>query len=179
MKPEYENLIRALRIEFTVEIREADANPDKWYELYIDEGSEIGTHTLHSANTFNEVVARFEQYARQYGISNTHIDIMRHPDDAEVDISLTHSAKFLNLPKLVNVHFRIESSYVWGSDHPGMSKEKEDAFFAERPLLFSGARRMGEKGWDFIRRAPPGKNHLAKKRAPGRHNPDLRSNRER
>lgn len=139
MKPEYENLIRALRIEFTVDIREADANPDKWYELYVDEGEKIGTHTLHSANTFNEVVACFEQYAGQYGISNTHIDIMRHPDDAEVDISLTHSAKFLNLPKLVNVHFRIESSYVWGSDHPGMSKEKEDAFFAEIRRLFSEA----------------------------------------
>lgn len=139
MKPEYENLIRALQIEFTVEIREADANPDKWYELYIDEGSEIGTHTVHSANTFNEVVACFEQYAGQYGISNTHIDIMRHPDDVEVDISLTHSTKLLNLPKLVNVHFRIESSYVWGSDHPGMSKEKEDAFFAEIRRLFSEA----------------------------------------
>ena len=37
---------------------------------------------------------------------------------------------------------------------------------------------MGEKGWDFIRRAPPGKNHLAEKRVPGRHNPDLRSNRK-
>lgn len=49
MKPEYENLIRALRIEFTVEIREADTNPDKWYELYVDKGDEIGTHTVHSA----------------------------------------------------------------------------------------------------------------------------------
>lgn len=139
MKPEYENLIRALRIEFTVEIREADANPDKWYELYRDEGEKIGTHTLYSANTFNEVVACFEQYAEQYGISNTHIDIMYRPDNAEVDISLTHSGKLLNIPKLVNVHFRIESGYVWGGDRPGMSKEKEDAFFAEMHRLFSEA----------------------------------------
>lgn len=139
MKPEYENLIRALRIEFTVEIREADTNPDKWYELYVDEGEEIGTHTLHSANTFNEVVACFKQFAEQYGISNTHIDIMHRPDNAEVDISLTHSAKLLHAPKLVNVHFRIESGYVWGGDHPGMSKEKEDAFFAEMRRLFSEA----------------------------------------
>lgn len=139
MKPEYENLIRALRIEFTVEIREADANPDKWYELYVDKGDEIGTHTVHSANTFNEVVTHFEEYAGQYGISNTHIDIMRHPDDAEVNISLTHSAKLSNVPKLVNVHFRIESGYVWGGDRPGMSKEKEDAFFAEMRRLFSEA----------------------------------------
>lgn len=139
MKPEYENLIRALRIEFTVEIREADANPDKWYELYVDKGDEIGTHTVHSANTFNEVVTHFEEYAGQYGISNTHIDIMRHPDDAEVDVSLTHSAKLSNAPKLVNVHFRIESGYVWGGDRPGMSKEKEDAFFIEMRRIFSEA----------------------------------------
>ena len=37
MKPEYENLIRALRIEFTVEIKEADAKTGKWYELYVNE----------------------------------------------------------------------------------------------------------------------------------------------
>lgn len=139
MKPEYENLIRALRIEFAVEIREADSDPDKWYELYIDEGDEAGTHTVHSANTFNEVVTHFEEYAGLYGIPNTHIDIMRGSNDAKVDFSLTHSAKLVKLPKLVNVHFRIESSYVWGSDHPGMSKEKEDAFFAEIRRLFSEA----------------------------------------
>lgn len=137
MKPEYENLIRVLRIEFAVEIREADANPDKWYELYIEEGDEAGTHTVQSANTFNEVVTHFEDYAELYGIPNTHIDIMRGSDDAEVDISLTHSAKLLNIPKLVNVHFRIEAGYAWGGDYPGMSKEKEDAFFAEMRLLFS------------------------------------------
>lgn len=139
MKAEYENLIRALRIEFTVEIKEADANTDKWYELYVDRGTEIGTHTVHSASTFDEVIVHFEEYAEQYGISNTHIDIMRQPDDAEVDVSLTHSAKLLNAPKLVNVYFRLDSGYVWGGDHPGMSKEKEDAFFAEARRLFSEA----------------------------------------
>jgi hypothetical protein len=139
MKAEYEKLIRALRIEFSVEIKEADANTDKWYELYVDKGAEIGTHTVHSASTFYEVIVHFEEYAEQYGISNTHIDIMRQPDDAEVDISLTHSAKLLNVPKLVNVYFRLDSGYVWGGDHPGMSKEKEDAFFAEARRLFSEA----------------------------------------
>lgn len=139
MKAEYEKLIRALRIEFSVEIKEADANTDKWYELYVDKGVEIGTHTVCSASTFDEVIVHFEEYAGQYGISNTHIDIMRRPGDAEVDISLTHSAKLLNVPKLVNVHFRINSGYVWGGDHPGMSKEKEDAFFAEIRILFTEA----------------------------------------
>lgn len=139
MKVEYENLIRALRIEFTVEIKEADANTDKWYELYIDNGAEIGTHTVHSASTFDEVIVYFEEYAEQFGISNTHIDIMRQLDDAEVDISLTHSAKLLNVPKLVNVYFRLDSGYVWGGDHPGMSQDKEDAFFAEARRLFSEA----------------------------------------
>lgn len=139
MKPEYENLIRALRIEFTVEIREADANPDKWYELYVDEGDEIGTHTVYNANTFSEVVACFEQCAEQYGKSNTHIDIMRCPDKPEVERCLTNSAKLLNIPKLLHVHFRIESGYIWGGDHPGMPKEKEDAFFAEMRQLFSEA----------------------------------------
>lgn len=137
MKAEYENLIRNLRIEFTVEIQEADANPDKWYELYIDEGNEIGTKTVHCASTFNEVVACFEQYAEQYGKANTHIDIMCHPGDVEVSISLTHSPKLQDVPKLVSVHFRIDSGYVWGGDHPGMSKEKEDAFFAEIRKLFT------------------------------------------
>lgn len=139
MKAEYENLIRALRIEFTVEIKEADANTDKWYELYVDEGDEIGTHTVHRTSIFDEVAVHFEEYAEQYGISNTHIDIMRQPDGAEVDISLTQSAKLLNAPKLVNVYFRLDSGYVWGGDHPGMSKEKEDAFFAEARRLFSEA----------------------------------------
>lgn len=137
MKPEYENLLRALRIEFTVEIKEADANTDKWYELYVDNGDKIGTHTVHSASTFDEATAHFEEYAEQFGISNTHIDIMRQPDDAEVDISLTHSAKMLNVPKLVNIYFRLDSDYVWGGNHPGMSKEKEDAFFAEIRQLFT------------------------------------------
>ena len=105
----------------------------------MDKGAEIGTHTVHSASTFDEVIVHFEEYAEQYGISNTHIDIMRQPDDAEVDISLTHSAKLLNVPKLVNVYFRLDSGYVWGGDHPGMSKEKEDAFFAEARRLFSEA----------------------------------------
>lgn len=77
MKAEYEKLIRALRIEFSVEIKEADANTDKWYELYVDKGAEIGTHTVHSASTFDEVIVHFEEYAEQYGISNTHIDIMQ------------------------------------------------------------------------------------------------------
>ena len=139
MKAEYEKLIRALRIEFSVEMKEADANTDKWYELYVDKGVEIGTHTVCSASTFDEVIVHFEKYAEQYGILNTHIDIMRQPDDAEVDISLTHSAKLLNVPKLVNVYFRLDSGYVWGGDHPGMSKEKEDAFFAEARRLFSEA----------------------------------------
>ena len=139
MKPEYENLLRALRIEFTVEIREADANPDKWYELYVDEGNELGTHTIHKAATFDEVTASFEEYAERYGKSNTHIDLMCHPDDAEVELSLTNSAKLLTVPKLLNVYFRLESGYVWGGDHPGMSEEKEDAFFAEIRQLFTGA----------------------------------------
>lgn len=139
MKPEYKNLLRDLRIEFTVETREADINPDKWYELYIDEGAGKGTHTVHSAATFDEIAAHFEKYAAQYGTANTHIDIMSHPDDAEVELSLTHSAKLLTVPKLVNVYFRIESGYVWGGDHPGMSKEKEDAFFAEIRQLFTEA----------------------------------------
>ena len=139
MKPEYENFIRALRIEFTVKIRETDTNPDKWYELYVNEGDETGTHSVCCADTFAEIASHFEKYAGQYGISNTHIDIMRRPDNAEVDKSLTHSAKLLNVPKLVNVHFRINSGYVWGGDHPGMSKEKEDAFFAEIRNLFTEA----------------------------------------
>lgn len=138
MKPEYENLIRALRIEFAVEIREADANPDKWYELYVDEGDEIGPRTVDSADTFNEVVTCFEQFAEQYGISNTHIDIMRRPV-LEVERCLTSSAKLLNIPKLLHVYFRIESGYVWGGNNPGMPKEKEDAFFAEMRRLFSEA----------------------------------------
>lgn len=139
MKPEYENLLRNLRIEFTVEIKEADTNPDKWYELYVDEGSETGTHTIYSAATFDKVAPYFEEQAEQYGKANTHIDIMRHPDDAEIEISLTQAAKLLNTPKLLNVYFRIESGYVWGGDHPGMSKEKEDAFFVEIRQLFTEA----------------------------------------
>lgn len=139
MKPEYENLLRNLRIEFTVEIKEADSNSDKWYELYVDEGNELGTHTVHKAATFDEVTTSFEEYAEQYGKSNIHIDIMCHPDNADVELSLTHSARLLMVPKLLNVYFRIESGYVWGGDHPGMSKEKEGAFFAEIRQLFTDA----------------------------------------
>ena len=65
MKAEYEKLIRALRIEFSVEIKEADANTDKWYELYVDKDAEIGTHTVCSASTFDEVIVHFEKYAEK------------------------------------------------------------------------------------------------------------------
>ena len=139
MKSEYENLLRALRIEFTVEIREADTNPDKWYKLYANEGIEINTHTVYEVATFDEVITRFEEYAERYGKSNIHIDIMRCHGNAEVDLNLTRSAKLLNVPKLINIYFRIESGYVWGGDYPGMSKEKEEAFFAEIRQLFTEA----------------------------------------
>lgn len=90
----YENQIRTMRAEAIKVITEADANPDKWYELFVDEGDEEGTHTVDSGDTFDEAVVNFENYADEYGIENLHLDIWKNREAPQEVTDI----KFLRTP---------------------------------------------------------------------------------
>lgn len=94
MKPEYENLIADIRRRYISKIGKANQNPNKWYELFVNEGEEEGTHTVCTAATFSEVVKEFEKYADLYGLDNINIDIWR-PDTPEMELCPTELMYFL------------------------------------------------------------------------------------
>jgi hypothetical protein len=71
---EYGALLEEVRNKFAAEIAEADANPDKWYEVFVTDGSSE-THTEAVGDTFDEAVGSFGRIADQWGLDNTHIDI--------------------------------------------------------------------------------------------------------
>lgn len=62
------------RSEHATLIAEVDADPDKWYELFVSEGDE-GTHTVKSGDTFDEAVADYEKHAKEYGEGNVFLDV--------------------------------------------------------------------------------------------------------
>jgi hypothetical protein len=70
----YDEVLDEVRTKFAAEIAEADANPDKWFEVFV--ADEIGsTHSEASGNTFDEAVENFERIADEWGIDKTSIDI--------------------------------------------------------------------------------------------------------
>ncbi len=72
----YEAIIEMMKNTWRTEIAEADANPGRWYELFVSEGKKAGTHTVESGDTFERVAAaHYEKYAREYGVDRTYIDI--------------------------------------------------------------------------------------------------------
>ncbi len=70
----YDDVLEEVRTKFAAEIAEADANPDKWYEVFV--ADETGsTHSEESGDTFDEAIENFERIADEWGIDKTSIDI--------------------------------------------------------------------------------------------------------
>lgn len=74
---EYKAILDEVRNKFADEIAVADADPDKWYEVFVtdDDG---GTHTEKSCDTFDEVARCFPGIADSFGVDNTNIDIWQN-----------------------------------------------------------------------------------------------------
>lgn len=67
-------LIESAKIRFASEIKEADANPDKWYELYLT-GEDGGTQSISSADTFAKIGEHFIRYVERHGLDGVNIDL--------------------------------------------------------------------------------------------------------
>jgi hypothetical protein len=77
----YDNILDEIRTKFANEIAEADANPDKWYEVFVVDGTGE-THSEESGNTFDEAIANFERIADEWGLENTSIDIWENRESS-------------------------------------------------------------------------------------------------
>lgn len=80
--------LSSIKNKFISEIQEADSNPDKWYELFVDEGDDVGTHTVQSEDVFDNVVSNYELYITEYGQDNVHLDIWRNTVNPEIVMGL-------------------------------------------------------------------------------------------
>jgi len=81
-EPKYARVFDEVRSRFAAEIAEADANPDKWYEVFVaDENG--STHSEASGDTFDEAIAHFERIADEWGLSNTSIDIWENRESPD------------------------------------------------------------------------------------------------
>lgn len=79
MKDEYKTIIENMRERHADLIAEADENTDKWYELFISEGS-AGTRTVEQACTFEEIAQHIEIYGKKCGLDNINVDIWENRD---------------------------------------------------------------------------------------------------
>lgn len=80
--------LSGIKNKFISEIQEADSNPDKWYELFVDEGDDVGTHTVQSEDVYDNVVANYELYVTEYGQDNVHLDIWENTINSEIVMGL-------------------------------------------------------------------------------------------
>lgn len=80
--------LSGIKNKFISEIQEADSNPDKWYELFVDEGDDVGTHTVQSEDVFDNVVSNYELYVTEYGQDNVHLDIWENTVNPEIVMGL-------------------------------------------------------------------------------------------
>lgn len=80
--------LSGIKNKFISEIQEADSNPDKWYELFVDEGDDVGTHTVQSEDVFDNVVSNYELYVTEHGQDNVHLDIWRNTVNLEIVMGL-------------------------------------------------------------------------------------------
>lgn len=80
--------LSGIKNKFISEIQEADSNPDKWYELFVDEGDDVGTHTVQSEDVFDNVVSNYELYVTEHGQDNVHLDIWRNTVNSEIVMGL-------------------------------------------------------------------------------------------
>jgi hypothetical protein len=86
-------------------IDEADANPDKWYELSVinEEGS---TKTVEKENTFAEVIKNMEQYAAVHKLDCINIHIS---EDREFPGSIDHLFSTPTLYSIIRDYFRCQN----------------------------------------------------------------------
>jgi hypothetical protein len=83
----YARVLDEVRSLFAAEIAEADANPDKWYEVFVGVENE-GTHTEASGGTFDDAVSNFESIADEWGIDHTSIDIWGNRENPSVMLQI-------------------------------------------------------------------------------------------
>jgi hypothetical protein len=74
--------IAEVRKRFAAEIAEADANPDKWYEIFVTD-ADGSTHTESRCFTFDKIAEAFPVIADHWGFENTGIDIWRDWDSPD------------------------------------------------------------------------------------------------
>lgn len=79
----YQSFLSAIRSKFSDIIAEADENKCKWFELFIDEGDELGTHTIDRGNTFDEAVLYYEKHIEDYGVDKIFLEIWSHKEEDE------------------------------------------------------------------------------------------------
>lgn len=77
---EYKEIFSGIKSKFKDVITEADSNVHKWFELFVDQGQADGTLTIETADTFDKVIANFEQHAQTHGAANLFIDIWEDSD---------------------------------------------------------------------------------------------------
>lgn len=80
--------LSGIKNKFISEIQEADSNPNKWYELFVDEGDDVGTHSVQSEDVYDNVVANYELYVTEYGQDNVHLDIWENTINSEIVMGL-------------------------------------------------------------------------------------------
>lgn len=87
----YNVFLNAIKQKHSDIIEEANNNVHKWFELFVDKGDE--TQTVDSGDTFDEAIAHFELYAKNWGADNLFMDIWTDKDENKtgipiVDVSL-------------------------------------------------------------------------------------------
>lgn len=86
----YRVFLNEIKQEFSSIIEEADNNEQKWFELFVNKGSE--TETIDSGNTFDEAVSSYEHHIKDWGVDKIFLDIWTNKDidncPSEVLVSL-------------------------------------------------------------------------------------------
>mgnify|MGYP003623240466 FL=1 len=102
--------------QFSAQIAEADANPDKWYELYVAEENE-GTHSVASGDTFAECFAQIDEYIAEYRFDRLNIDIWTNPDNPQNEAGLLLCSLIYRLIKeyFTNHERNNDKSFGYGS----------------------------------------------------------------
>lgn len=72
---EYLTLVAAIKLRHSERIAAIDADPDQWYELFVNEGEAEGSYTVESGDTFDEAVTKLVHYAKLYGLDNVFLDV--------------------------------------------------------------------------------------------------------
>lgn len=130
----FEPSLEGLKILFPHIIAQADADPNKWYELFFEDESG-STQTIQPAETFDPMKPLYARAVAEYRKGNCRVDLWEERDGCPQNVFCFHSPQALEvIPAYRNVYFRINSGYEWGK---GMPEEKSTAFFKEMKAIFS------------------------------------------